>query len=659
MNNHNRNSIDNNGRLLRALVHSGNNWFNAQYSSAYVMMRFGDGNNAPLTTIDITAHELTHGLTDFTADLVYSYESGALNESFSDIFGAAVEAEASPNKSRWLMGEDIGHIRDMANPNAKGHPDTYKGTNWYFGSGDNGGVHYNSGVLNHWFYLLSEGKSGTNDNGDSFTVNSITIEKAAKVAFRMLSVYLSANSQYADARVAGIQAAKDLYGAGSNEEIQVTNAFYAVGVGAAYDNGGGNPGGDCVTAFPYSESFESGIGQWTQSSSDDINWTRDSGGTPSSSTGPSSGSAGSYYMYVEASNPNYPSKTATLISPCFDISALDNPAFKFDYHMYGSAINNLKLEVSTDGSSWTQVFTKSGDQGNSWKSESVDLNAYKGSSVSLRFTATTGTGSSGWQSDIAIDNIKVEAGGSTTPTPTYCASKGNNVNDEYISRVQFGSINNTSGSGNGYSDHTSISTSINPGSSATITITPTWTGTVYSEGYSVWIDFNQDGDFNDAGEQVFTRSATTSTPISGTITIPSSAASGATRMRVSMKYNGIPTSCETFTYGEVEDYTVNIGGASVSGFAGAAAKSLELNNATVVFPSPATEFTNVKIMLNSDAKVTMSIINAQGKEVANRTVTGQAGAMNQQFDVKSLPAGIYLMRVTKDGVTTTKRFVVK
>ncbi|NER13143.1 S8 family serine peptidase [Leptobacterium flavescens] len=141
----------------------------------------------------------------------------------------------------------------------------------------------------------------------------------------------------------------------------------------------------------------------------------------------------------------------------------------------------------------------------------------------------------------------------------YCASQGNNVNDEYISRVQLGSIDNSSGSGNGYTDFTSISANVLKGTSYTITVTPTWTGTVYAEGYSVWVDYNKDGDFSDAGEQVWTQAATTSTPVSGSFTIPATAVEGATRMRVSMKYNAIPTECETFTYGEVEDYTLNIG----------------------------------------------------------------------------------------------------
>jgi hypothetical protein len=143
---------------------------------------------------------------------------------------------------------------------------------------------------------------------------------------------------------------------------------------------------------------------------------------------------------------------------------------------------------------------------------------------------------------------------------TYCASKGNSVADEYINRVQLGTINNLSGANAGYRDYTNLSTNLGRSTAYTITITPAWSGTVYNEGYGVWIDYNQDGDFTDAGEQVCSIASTKSTPVSGSFTVPAGATLGATRMRVSMKYNAIPTSCETFSYGEVEDYTVSITG---------------------------------------------------------------------------------------------------
>jgi hypothetical protein len=147
----------------------------------------------------------------------------------------------------------------------------------------------------------------------------------------------------------------------------------------------------------------------------------------------------------------------------------------------------------------------------------------------------------------------------TTPDVqlNYCSSASTNINDEFIGRVQLNTIDNASG-GQFYTDFTSVSTTLTKDTQYTITITPTWTGTVYPEAYSVWIDYNRDGDFADAGEQVWTQAATTSTPVSGSFTVPSSAVENTTTMRVSMKYNGIPTECETFTYGEVEDYTIII-----------------------------------------------------------------------------------------------------
>ena len=144
----------------------------------------------------------------------------------------------------------------------------------------------------------------------------------------------------------------------------------------------------------------------------------------------------------------------------------------------------------------------------------------------------------------------------TTLAGNYCSSQGNSVVDELIGNVQFGTINNTSTGGTGYTNFTSISTEVTLGTTQTISITPTWTGTIYNEGYAVFIDYNRDGDFDDSGETVYTRAASTLTPVTGTFTIPLTATPGSTRMRVSLKYNGIPTACETYSFGQVEDYTV-------------------------------------------------------------------------------------------------------
>ncbi len=149
-----------------------------------------------------------------------------------------------------------------------------------------------------------------------------------------------------------------------------------------------------------------------------------------------------------------------------------------------------------------------------------------------------------------------------TPLPppvvlTYCTSRGGN-SKEYINRVQIGTINNTSDKNNGYGDYTSLSTNITIGSVNNITITPLWIRSIFSENYNVWIDLNQDKDFNDAGELVWSSSKSKFRTIYGSFTIPNNALTGPTRMRVSMKNGSLSTPCEIFSNGEVEDYTVNI-----------------------------------------------------------------------------------------------------
>ncbi|WP_298477165.1 BspA family leucine-rich repeat surface protein [uncultured Maribacter sp.] len=237
---HNRNSYDDLGTALTSYVSYSSNYVNAFWNGSFMTYGDGDGySRGPLVSLDIVGHEIAHGVTQNSSNLVYSYESGALNESFSDIFGEAIENFAKGSND-WLMGHDIGlsgnsgAFRSMANPNQFSNPDTYLGDFWYWGSGDNGGVHFNSGVQNKWFYILVNGEAGVNDNGDSYTVNAIGMDKASAVAYRNLTVYLSRYSQYSDARLGAIQSAVDLYGADSAEVIAVTNAWYAVGVGEEF-----------------------------------------------------------------------------------------------------------------------------------------------------------------------------------------------------------------------------------------------------------------------------------------------------------------------------------------------------------------------------------------------------------------------------------------
>ena len=234
------------------------------------------GNTGLFAGIDIVGHEVTHGITELTANLVYRSEPGALNEGFSDIFGTNIKAMVKgsndigePNWT-WIAGEDFLPIRNMANPNEFFHPDTYAGQYWQdtgpdpitgYSENDSGGVHTNSGVINYWYALAVEGSGNagpgkehpdlligsqenyTNDNGYIYKVEGIGLEKMQGVAYRALTKYLGPKSTFADARDATIKAANDLTSEAiarrypgvpqlSEDDVRtVISAWDAVGVG--------------------------------------------------------------------------------------------------------------------------------------------------------------------------------------------------------------------------------------------------------------------------------------------------------------------------------------------------------------------------------------------------------------------------------------------
>ena len=238
-----RNSVDNKGMTIFGLAHLGTNVENASWTGGWA--QFGDGtNNSPYVSLGITGHELTHAVTQFSAGLIYKGESGAMNESFSDIFGVSIELYAGKDTKNdiWMLGDELynhGSLRSMSNPKAQGQPDTYEGVNWAKPANltyDNGGVHINSGITNYWFYLLNEGGSGVNDINESYDVKAIGIAKAEKIAYLTLTEYLSPASTFSDMRAASLLATEDLYGLASEEYKQVTNAWHAIGIGPTYSD---------------------------------------------------------------------------------------------------------------------------------------------------------------------------------------------------------------------------------------------------------------------------------------------------------------------------------------------------------------------------------------------------------------------------------------
>ncbi|MGW0703980.1 M4 family metallopeptidase [Streptomyces sp. NPDC002867] len=250
-----RSGIRGDGVGAYSRVHYGNAYVNAFWSDSCFCMTYGDGanNTKPLTSIDVAAHEMTHGLTSNTAGLVYSGESGGLNEATSDIFAAAVEFYANNTKDvgDYLVGEKIDirgngtPLRYMDKPSKDGSSKDY----WYSGIG-NIDVHYSSGPANHWFYLLSEGSGAKTVNGvnydsptsDGLPVTGIGRDKAALIWFKALTTKFSSRTDYAGARTGTIAVATELYGASSAEVKSVTDAWAGINVGSRPGGGDPDPG---------------------------------------------------------------------------------------------------------------------------------------------------------------------------------------------------------------------------------------------------------------------------------------------------------------------------------------------------------------------------------------------------------------------------------
>ncbi|MBL7914609.1 MAG: M4 family metallopeptidase [Bacteroidia bacterium] len=236
----NRNSIDNNGMKLISYLNYGQGLLNAFWNGSAVVYGSGNATATPLTTLDISGHEFTHGLIQKSANLNYSGEPGIINEGIADIFGVALESHANGVSGNWTIGEASGTtLRSISNPNLFNQPDTYQGTFWYYGTGDNGGVHINSGFINYWYYLLAQGGTGINDHGTSYQITGISAAKAIKIVYQSLVGYTTPSTGFYSFRDATLKATIDLYGSCSPEYIAVLNAWKAVGIG--------NSGTDPVT----------------------------------------------------------------------------------------------------------------------------------------------------------------------------------------------------------------------------------------------------------------------------------------------------------------------------------------------------------------------------------------------------------------------------
>jgi len=225
-------------------AHVQRNYNNAYWNGSQMAYGDGDGSNFVELSgdLDVVGHELSHGVTDATSDLIYQNESGALNEAFSDIMGTAIEFYYG--SGNWTIGEDVtpggNGIRNMANPGEDGDPSHYDER--YTGTGDNGGVHINSGIANHWFYLLSDGGQNADPAyASGYDVTGIGIADAEQIAYVGFTS-LNATADFCAARASTVAVA-------GSKSSNVADAWDEVGVDDTLCSGG-NGGGDTTGDGP-------------------------------------------------------------------------------------------------------------------------------------------------------------------------------------------------------------------------------------------------------------------------------------------------------------------------------------------------------------------------------------------------------------------------
>lgn len=234
------NGLDGEGKSMNPVIYYGGmkNFINAFWDGDKAYFGHGDCHNGPLTTLTVVAHEFTHGVTQYTSNLIYDDESGALNESMSDVFGKALDIYLNKDNFSWDLGPDFALspfselFRSFSDPNKVGHPKKYKGLFWE----DGAGVHTNSSVMNHWFYLLIEGGKGENE-GTFYDVKKMDLTELLKVIFLCQTSYLTPTSGYNDMYEYSLLACETLYGVQSDQYESIKEAWRAVGL--PFDRGSG------------------------------------------------------------------------------------------------------------------------------------------------------------------------------------------------------------------------------------------------------------------------------------------------------------------------------------------------------------------------------------------------------------------------------------
>lgn len=400
---HGRNGIDGSGGpayyssavgsvgLISSKVHYSTGYNNAFWNGSYMTYGDGDGTTfTPLVTLDICGHEMTHGVTERTANLTYASESGALNESISDVFGTMVERYARASSWNWKIGEDAytpgtagDALRRMDDPNSVGDPDhyslrVYQGSCTPSDTNDQCGVHTNSSITNHAFYLIAAG--GTN-RVSGISVPAIGVDNAAKIWYRALTVYMTSSTNFSGARTATINASNDLFGAGSSQSNAVATGWCAVGVGSC---GGPTPtptpgGSDLIV----NGGFEGSVSPWVNSGSGAFyvaNGNYPHSGTGYDYFGVNNSVTGQTYQQV-----TIPSTATGTLTFWVNVTSSETTTTTQYDKLFVEVRNTSGTLLATLG---TYSNLNKGTAG-SYSQKSFNVSAYRGQTVRIQFRATT------------------------------------------------------------------------------------------------------------------------------------------------------------------------------------------------------------------------------------------------------------------------------
>jgi PKD repeat protein len=495
-------------------------------------MTFGDGYSTfyPLVCLDVVAHEVSHGFTENHSGLIYSSQSGGINEAFSDMAGEACEYYMRGTND-FMCGYDIFKaagqaLRYLCNPPQDGISIDH--VSEYYEGLD---VHYSSGVFNKAFCLVAQSAGwNTHMAFDAFT--------------RANMYYWTPSTTFQQGAEGVMNAAVDL----GYPCQDVVNAFAQVGITlvcpgppvanfTAYPVAGGVPLTTTFTdqsqaATTYLWNF--GDGQTSTLKNPAHTYTAMGTYTVTLTATNQFGSDNEVKTnYITVTTPQPP--IADFVASATDITINNSITF-----------TDRTLENPT---SWSWTFEGGTPATSTAQNPSVLYTTPGTYDVTLVVSNPQGNDTEAKLNYINVSEIP------------YCTTQGTTYSMEWIARVIVGTMDNSSGAA-GYTDFTNITCNLTGGTTPSVTLTPGFSGGVWSEYWKIWIDYNGDHDFLDTGEEEFSGYGTTT--VSGSFTV-NPGIDRVTRMRVSMKYASYPTSCETFSYGEVEDYTANVmsGGANV------------------------------------------------------------------------------------------------